>query len=399
LATDPEVIGFSCYSINMSSTARIIDILKNRYRVNIPIVVGGIHPSSVPIEVLERIPGIDYVVIGEGEETIVELLESISWNLAGIEKVRGISYRHNGTIRMNESRPLVSDLSRLPISDFQYAGTAYRNYVIMTSRGCPFNCHYCSSKVMYGRQVRYRPVDDVIREIELLRNKTGIKHVRFGDDTFTLRKDHMLALHAAMKRQSITDMHYSAGSRIDTIDNEKLEIMKDMGVRFVTLGVETGSQEIMQAIDKGICIDDVVPTVKMINDEGINTMTYFIINHPMETVKDMHATVSLIKELLGKCKHNQISVNTGIPYPATPWWDYCSERSLLSGIDFYRYSHRYNTRGVPLINMSAESMDTLLEIKKMTDGIEFRSNLPFLILKMLSLPLNRPKESWRFMTS
>jgi magnesium-protoporphyrin IX monomethyl ester (oxidative) cyclase len=396
LKTQPDVIGFSCYSASMSSTAVIVESLRRKYQVKLPVILGGIHPTSAPKETLRMIPGADYAVVGEGEKTIVELVNSLNGNRRAVNNVKGTCFREGGQVKLAEPRELVEDLSEFPVATFEYVNPHYPGpYVILTSRGCPFNCKYCSSKNIWGKRVRFRQPVIVVREIVNLINKTGIKLVRLADDTFTLKKNHMEAVSREVKKAGLHDFNFSVGSRIDTIDKEKTDILKQLGVINITFGVETGSRRMMELIDKNVNPDVVVPTIKMVNDAGIRTHTCFMLNFPGETLADMQDTYRLAKKLVKHCRKNTISLNIGFPYPATPWWDYCQEMSLNSDIDFYRDSYKYNHQQLPAVNMTGEPLGTILTVKKQIERLELSNFIRVKMREASRLVFSDPKRILR----
>lgn len=360
--TKPDIVGFSCYTESISSTRIIVETLRKNFGLNVPIILGGIHPTVLPIETMKNLPGVDFLVCGEGEIVVRDLTKTLEGNGKKLDEIKGICYRKNGEIMLKSQQEMISDLNDLPILDFNFALTDHR-FVILTSRGCPFNCKFCSSNNMWTRSVRYRPTDHVVQEIENLTRKVSIKSLRIGDDTFTLNKRHMKGIAEGLKLKGI-DLQISVGSRIDTIDKEKLDILKSMGVCHISFGIETGSKKIMKQINKEINVNDVVSKVRMVNDEGIESTTFFIINHPTETKEDMLDSFKLIKKLSKECKQNVVSLNTGFPYPGTEWWDHACEENLVSNINFYKKPTTYNHLGPPVVNMSSESMETLVNVKQ-----------------------------------
>jgi len=203
----------------------------------------------------------------------------------------------------------------------------------------------------------------------------------------------MTGIADSLKQAGANDIALSVGSRVDTLDKEKLEILKHMNVYKISFGIETGSERIMREIDKNINLNDVVPTIKMVNDAGIATNTYFIFNHPGETLTDMQATILLIKELNKNCRLNTVELNIGFPYPATPWWNYCESKSLSSDIDFYRHSHKYNHQQIPDVNMTKEPLSTIIELKNLVERMELRHNTLVRARKAVKVIMRDPKSA------
>ena len=384
LSHKPDIVAFSCYSVSMTGTILIARKLK-RIAKNIPIILGGIHPTLAPEETMKKIPEIDYLVIGEGELTIKELVASLESGVPEISQVKGIAYRNNGKILQTESRQLMQSLDELPILTFDYADKYFSYYLLLTSRGCPYNCHFCASKNMFGRKVRYRSAEHIVQEIINLKTKRDVKFLRFGDDTFTLRNSHISDISNALKKEKIRDIAFAVGARIDTIDKQKIGLLKSLNVKNVSIGVESGSQRVGDSICKGINVKDVVTKVKMINDAGIFSRTFFIVNHPGETKDDMLATIDLMKKLKHVCKKNIINTNTGFPYPQTPWWTYCEKNNLISDIDFYNKSIECSQGYLPVVNMTSEPLDVLLKMRSEMLRIEWRNNVSTQISRAMKI--------------
>lgn len=389
LSCHPDLIGFSCYTASMSSTKAIISRLKDKYRVDIPIILGGIHPTAAPEETLTQLPGADIAVLGEGEHTLIDLVKALE-NKENLENVEGICFRKDGSIVFTKPRPMEKDLATLPLTNFDFAKPEYTDYVLLTSRGCPFNCDFCASNLMWGRRVRFRRPEDVAKEVTILR-KRGIKTIRFGDDTFTLNLRHIRGISDALRSADIHDVKFSVGSRIDTIDEEKLSILKEMGTYHISFGVETGSPRIMNKINKKVNVHRVIPMIKMVNDLGITSHTFFIINHPEENRKDMMATLSLINKLIKLCKLNTVSLNTGFPYPGTKWWTYCMERSLISQINIYELSHKYNHQQTLAINMTSEPLATVMDMHRKINKKVLLHSVSVRLKKMLKMIIRDPQ--------
>ena len=384
LNTNPSLIGFSCYSASMSSTAMIVRELRRKHNYNGKIVLGGIHPTSMPLETFEAIPEIDFIVSGEGEETIVDLTTCLETN-KDYTQIDGISWKDSTKVHINNNRSLINDLSKLPQPSFEFADSNSYNFTILTSRGCPFHCDYCASKVVFGKTVRFRPAKSICDEIQMLIENYNVKGIRFGDDTFTVNRKHLVAVHDEIKKRGI-NIELSVGSRIDTIDDEKIEILKSMGVTNISFGIESGSPTIQRSVHKGLNLDTVVPTIKKVNDAGIYSITFFILNHPGETEHDMHLTASLVKKLLDECNKNEISVNTGFPYPSTPWWDYTKANNLQGEIDFYKYSHTYNHQQKPIVNMTNMDDNIVYKYHTMLSKLMMKTRYRNLLKKSLKNP-------------
>lgn len=190
-------------------------------------------------------PFIDCVVRGEGEYTILELIQKIETD-SSLEEVRGISYKCEGEIFHNGDRPLIEELGVLPYPDRKLL-IKYGEYTstqlgwIMASRGCPYNCAYCCSKSIWGRKVRYRRKEDVLAEVEELRNDHKVNDLNFMDDSFTVNRRYVFDLCAAFLERKFK-MTWSCLTRADLLDEKMVRVMKSAGCTKVDVGVESGSK-------------------------------------------------------------------------------------------------------------------------------------------------------------
>jgi anaerobic magnesium-protoporphyrin IX monomethyl ester cyclase len=226
----------------------------------------------------------------------------------------------------------------------------YKNHIILTSRGCPFKCDFCDSKNMWTRRVRYRSSEHIASEVKTLA-EIGIKDIGFRDDIFTLNKRHVESICRSLKNHNLDRIQYNIGSRIDTMDEDMIRLLKNLNIEFITFGVESGSHIIQKRMKKNLDISKVVPVIEKTNNVGFRTVTFFMLGHPGETEKDIKDTFSLIRDLSKYCKKNQISVNTVCPYPGTGYWEYAIKKHG-NFIDFYKDSFRYYHQEKPFINIT-----------------------------------------------
>ena len=363
LKNSPDVIAFSCYTVSMTSSYRICMTLLNR-GFNGCFILGGIHPTIQPEETLRNFHEIKpIIVIGEGERTIVHLLERLK-SRKPLSEIPGIAYYHDGKIQINSPQTLIENLDDLPLPDRYWGKQKYIDHIVLTSRGCPFHCAFCNSKHIWTKKVRYRSPEHVLKELLAIKN-LGLHFVRIGDDTFTLNRKHVLNISSAIQRAGLQKhLSFSVGSRIDIIDEEKLFYLKSMGVVNISFGVESGSSRQQKLLKKNLDLSKVVEKVKLVNDQGISSHTFFILGLPEETKQDLDETFSLIIHLMKKAPSNEIAINLARPYPGTEWWEYATKK-LGNFFDLYKDGFRYHHHNLDLtakINLTTMTSDELLSI-------------------------------------
>ena len=360
-ATKPDMIAFSCYSLSMTATKYITNILREEGFAG-QIWAGGIHPTTCPSETLENIDGLDGVMMGEGEVTVKEICKALH-NHEPLSGVTGIAFKQGGEIKINPARTMIANLDDLPNPTRDFAGKyAYPEHVMLTSRGCPFNCAFCDSKNMWTRTARYRSGEHVVKEIKTIA-QTGMKTIGIRDDIFTLHFRHVAAVTKAIVDNKLDNLTYGVGSRIDTMRKDMISYLKQMNVNVATFGVETGSPTVQKRIIKDVDVSAVVPTILKTNEAGIRTVTFFMLGHPGETVEDINHTYSLIRDLSKHCgRRNAISLNIVCPYPGTGYWHDAEKKyDGLEFIDFYKNSYKYYHQAKPFVNITAMEDEVFYE--------------------------------------
>ena len=217
----------------------------------------------------------DYIVEGEGEVTICELLHSLEGKM-DIENVKGIWYKKNGVLKRTPQRPFIQNLDDLPFPARQLLPKEYMNFghtTISASRGCPFNCSFCQPTLrkLFGPVVRFRSPKNVVDEMEYLKTTFKIKHVKFQDDTFTARKQWVTEVCSEILKRKLK-IRWDCNARVNTIDKELLTKMKEAGCTKVEFGVESGSQEILNSLNKGTTIKQIEDAFRYVKKLGSEHM-------------------------------------------------------------------------------------------------------------------------------
>lgn len=293
----PDVVAVQCYTYGMRIVKNYIKRIKE-YDSKIITVLGGPQVTSSPEETLEYMsPFADYLITGEAEFEFVNLLKSLNNGVTPEDSI----------IKAG----LIENLDDIPFPCWELIdpalyppaphGAFYREFPvapIIASRGCPYNCYFCEATSLSGNRVRYRSVENLIEEILLLINKFGVKEIHFVDDNFTFNREYVLEFCDRILSKGVRlSFACPNGVRIDSIDKELLSIMKKAGFYSLSLGIESGSQKVLDRINKKITIDDARKAVKLLNEEGIRAVGFFIIGFPFEDREDIEKTIEFAKSL------------------------------------------------------------------------------------------------------
>ncbi|MBU0615662.1 MAG: B12-binding domain-containing radical SAM protein, partial [Nanoarchaeota archaeon] len=278
----PDLIGISCYTFNAASVFELCDSIKKNNQ-NIKIILGGPHATTLCDEILIRIASVDIIVNGEGEETFLELASG-----KAIKDIKGIAYREKDQIKHNPPRE-PTDIETLPIP------ARYYNYQrIITSRGCPGACIFCSTPQFWGRDIRFRSPESVIKEIELLNKNYGTSYFIFSDDTFTANKKRTIDICRLILENGLK-ITWDCRSRVNFICKEQLEWMKKAGCISISYGIESGSQKILNNLNKHINLGQINKATKNTKIHGMQLSFFLIVGSPGEDEQSIHETIEMLK--------------------------------------------------------------------------------------------------------
>jgi radical SAM superfamily enzyme YgiQ (UPF0313 family) len=299
IASGADAVGFYTTSFNVHIVYRLLRSLRARGFKG-TVILGGPHIELYPEETVS-LPGVDIAVVGEGEETLAELLDCLQGK-GGLAAVKGILYKENGAPRRTPDRPLLMDLDSLPMPArrltkygryYNVAGMEAVSTTLMTSRGCPFRCNFCF--VQYGGCYRFRSAASVVREIEDCVS-LGIREFFFFDEIFTADKKRAAAICDAIVEKKL-DISFTIRSRVDTMDAPLLAKLKAAGCERVQYGVESGTDEILAAMNKRITVAQVRETVRITKEAGLEMLLDFMIGYPGETEEQIRRSVAFAREL------------------------------------------------------------------------------------------------------
>lgn len=339
-AQNPDVVGITCNSGNMDTAALITRRLK---RLGLPVILGGSHPTVLPEQSI-RYTSADMVVIGEGEIAFVSALDALSHG-GSLAEIPSLAWQDGGDIVVNPKGKLIDSIDSLPIPDRSFVRrSAYFGEVLMTGRGCPFNCAYCASRNIWGKSVRLRSQSSIIQELEMLAKRAeslpdplpGRWVVKIVDDTFTVSRKRTIALLDEIIAAGLNRFEFTGGVRADTLDENVVQKMREANFRRVTLGVESGSSRILQTIRKGETNEDVKRALTLLRAAGIRSHAFFMIGFPDESAED----VAMSKRFILEAQPDYIEVNMVTPYPGTDLFERLISDDPLEIRQWYRWFHQ-----------------------------------------------------------
>lgn len=303
---DAQYVGITSPTILIHQAARLASELK-KINNRIITILGGAHITAVPRETMADFPEFDIGCIGEGEETVSELI-SVLENKGNLKSVQGIVVRENGKILVTQPRPFIQDLDKLlfPAWDllekfpdaYKPPTHTYRKLpvaTLITSRGCPYQCVFCDTSV-FGRKYRFHSAKYVYEMAEMLYKSYGIKEIIFYDDSITTQKERLIQL-CGMLKNSKMKIQWSCFSRVNNIDKEILKVMRGAGCWQIGYGVESGSQEVLDILKKKITLDQVRNVIRWTKESGISPKGFFMIGNFLETKETIAKTINFAKEI------------------------------------------------------------------------------------------------------
>lgn len=320
LVSDADVVGLTAMTPTIGAATGIARYLKQT-NPGLTIILGGNHATLLPEETLAAASEIDVIVRGEGEETIIELLQALEQGRV-LDDVPGISYRKNDEVINNP--PVSSDVDMDSLPFFAYHllpwrkykphpphGRAYPFAAMITSRGCPYQCSYCS-KPIFGSRFRAQAPERVVDEIIYYQDRFGIKELAFYDDVFTLDKKRACAIADEILKAGIK-LHWTCETRVNLVDKGLLRHIKQAGCYAVAYGIESASPDMLDILNKDITLEQVEEAVSITQEVGLQTIGYFMLGSPGESPETIDKTVQFAKKL--KLDFAQFSVT--VPFPGT----------------------------------------------------------------------------------
>jgi anaerobic magnesium-protoporphyrin IX monomethyl ester cyclase len=341
---DYDVVGITFMTPMYSCAMDIIRMIREANK-NIKIIVGGPHVTILPEETLRENGAIDIAVLGEGEHTIVELLNALEKGKLDLSKISGLAWFDKETEQFvitsqrepeeNIDNILMPARDLLPMALYRPTPTYYQKlpaYILLTTRGCPFSCCYCSK--LFGNKIRHHSIERVIIEMEILIKDHGAQEIIFRDDTFTVNRNYTMQLCQEIVKRSIhKQIKWMCMTRVDLVDKELLQIMKKAGCWSMHFGVESGSQPLLDLIQKNVTIEQIYKAFLLTRETGIKTKAFFMLGLPTEKNEDSLETINFAKKL----DPDGVQFTITVPYPGTKLFDIVKKMGHIKSLNWDDY--------------------------------------------------------------
>ncbi|MDP8235248.1 MAG: radical SAM protein [Candidatus Erginobacter occultus] len=341
-----DLIGFQMHSYDLNQVRRHLEIIKST-DPSVITVVGGAHPSAAPLMTMEYLPSLDYAFRGEadiGFPLFLNKLREDPFRPKNLAEVPGLVYREKGKIRINQPG-YIRHLDQLgfPAWDLlepqNYPEASHGAFAkdfptapIIISRGCTFQCTFCAGKSITGPGVRFRSIDNVLEEMRYLNQEFGINEFLVEDENLTFCRDITEEFCRKIIDSPMSGISWScpSGIRIDTIDEEILGLMEQSGCYSVALGIEFGTQKMLDQTKKQLTLSTIEEKVKLLRGTGIKTTGFFMLGVPGETVGDIKETIKLACRL----KIDRAQFNNFMPLPGSELGENLRAAGCLTDLDW-----------------------------------------------------------------
>lgn len=328
----PKVVCFSCTHREFDEVIKLNLLIKN-FDNQIITIVGGSQPTYRTSDFLDN--GFNFVCIGEGEKTLQDFVSNVLNGEKQWETIKGLAWIRDGLPVFNRPRPLMKEeelgfdlISAYKKIDPRYFGFGVEiirglpiiGALLLTTRGCPFNCSFCGCNSIFGRQLRFRPLESIEKEVRYLVQEKNVEGIWILDDTFTVNRKHANAVADILASHQLS---WGCQSRVDSLNDNFIAEMKSRGCIQMDFGVESGSQRILdEVIGKKTNLEQVIRSFKLTKKHGIRTLANFIIGFPTETLEDLSAT----KKLADQIKADIYVFSIATPLPGTRLYEMVGEK-------------------------------------------------------------------------
>lgn len=321
-----DIVGITTMTVAFQGALEAARIAKG---CGCKVVLGGPHLSIFPQETMYH-DCIDYAIIGDGEYSMLELVNAIEQGKP-VEDIKGLIYRRDGSVFINPPA-VINDLDQLPLPQrdllpnekYGLIGAAMPFATMLTMRGCPFDCGYCGNRSDPMRAVRFRKVEKVLDEIELLVEKYKVKEINFVVETLTLKRDFMVQICNGILERKIK-VRWQGPTRVDCVDIDLLRLMSEAGCRQLRYGIESGNQNILELMNKKTKLGMIEEAIAATRKANIKTVGYFILGYVTETPVTIRETINFAKKL----KLDTAVFYTGVPYFKTRFYESALKLGLV----------------------------------------------------------------------
>lgn len=392
----PDIVGFSVLTGPNIADAIEQSLEFKKLFPDIKVVWGNVHASMLPQETLAE-PYIDYVVIGAGEYTLLELADHLEKGNDDLTDIPGLAFKQDGKIIINEMRPFVANLDELPDPAWHLVDVSkYWDITLSTSRGCPFRCTFCYNKAFHRGQRGELSAERAVGQIEELQKRYGARKIKFYEDNFTANRKRLRQFCQLIIDRKIKikwDCETRAG-----LDEEDISLMARAGCITTGLGVESASPRILEFLHKGTTIEQIEKTFWLLVKYKILPRIYIIGGLPTETVDEFQMTQRLIRRLDSPPYQYMMY----LPYPGTALYDYCLEQGLITPPTRLGDWARFTLQSATQTNLSLVPQEMIDEAKARFTSVYALRPLRFTLKHnpayFMSLFLN-PKKLWRAMSN
>jgi radical SAM superfamily enzyme YgiQ (UPF0313 family) len=350
---EPDIVGITASTPQIADANRIASFMKENYP-KVPIILGGVHISSIPEQTLREFKNFDIGVIGEGELTFLELINLFckkEFTQEKLKNLNGIAFKDDDKIIITQPRSLIEDIDTIPFPARRLLkmkeyylkprsvvrGIIKRSTQIMSSRGCPYNCIFCASHIIHKNKFRAHSAQYIIKEIEHLIDMYKIQALYFQDDTFSINKKRVedicrMIIERGINKKLIWSVQLRA-NLISNKDIELLKLMKKAGCIQTEFGFESGNDRMLSMLKKNsVTVEQNSNAIKLCKKVGFRVLGNFMIGAPTETIDEINDTKNFI--LKHKKMLDSVCVHLTTPYPGTELWEICKQKNLIKNLSW-----------------------------------------------------------------
>lgn len=394
----PDIVGFTSMSLYYAEIDRLAHETKRE--LNVPTIIGGHHISIMPESLTENF---DFAVIGEGEETFLQLIN----NQFDYKNTKGICFRENGQLKYTGEREVIKPLDKIPFPDreamnlkkylhnFNWVGTKKlgRGTSMITSRGCPHKCAFCSAS-KFWKKYREHSAEYVVSEIEMLHETYKCNRLLIYDDYFTANKKRLLSIKEKLIERGLADkIKYSCLARADRFDSEVAKALRDLGVETVNFGFESGSDRILKYL-KGpsSSVELNQRAIDISYEHGLSVGANIIVGSPYETGEDLELSYNFLLKNMNKLE--AVLIHQATAYPGTEFWKYAEERDIKYSVEEmdYRIKHKQVLSEIKDFDKWYDRFIGLQEMKQTNVEVPYSPEFCLFLIKRL---IQNPKDTIR----